>query len=165
MMSSKKYLTTICLSIMITGVLTQADSGDDEPKKPLPNCMYCKRMDTVSSFMYSYSYCPELDECLEDAWNYYNIFCESGWKAGFTLDIDLDCRAQEAERICPKPIKATAFEMGKFINTTQNSLPPGGKCTVKVDATEVATMLVFANNTQLGVNYNHYKVGKEMIAV
>ena len=45
----------------------------------LPNCMYCKRMDETSSFMYSYSYCADLDECLADAWNYYNKACPSGW--------------------------------------------------------------------------------------
>ena len=56
--------------------------------------MYCKRMDTVSSFFYSYSYCKELDECLGDAWNYYNRPCANGgWKAGYTLDLDKDCNA------------------------------------------------------------------------
>ena len=43
------------------------------------NCLYCKRLDTFASFLYSYSYCAATDECLADVWNYYNRYCSSGW--------------------------------------------------------------------------------------
>ena len=29
-----------------------------------PNCMYCKKLDSDNSFLYSYSYCKDTDECL-----------------------------------------------------------------------------------------------------
>ena len=57
-------------------------------------CMFCKRADTAAGFLYSASWCSDLDECLVDAWNYKSRWCTSGWKRGWTLDIDADCNAQ-----------------------------------------------------------------------
>ena len=105
--------------------------------------------------MYSYSYCAEIDECLQDSWNYYNKFCPSGWKAGYSLDLDDDCEAQEAQYICPETINPTEADMGFFQNFTK-FLPAGAKCKITVDASEVRTLVVFSNNTNLGTTYNHY---------
>ena len=33
--------------------------------KASPECLYCKKMDSFNSFMYSYSYCKGADKCLE----------------------------------------------------------------------------------------------------
>ena len=33
--------------------------------KSSANCLYCKRMDSFNSFLYSYSYCKTSDNCLE----------------------------------------------------------------------------------------------------
>ena len=42
------------------------DYEELEPNEPSEACMYCKRKDTIASFMYSYSYCRTKDLCLED---------------------------------------------------------------------------------------------------
>ena len=57
--------------------------------------MYCKRMDTMSGFLYSYSYCPDEDEesCIADPWNYINKQCEETMIEGWQLDIEADCKA------------------------------------------------------------------------
>ena len=65
-----------------------------------PNCMYCKKLDSDNSFMYSYSYCKDTDECLADSWNYMNKWCKSKWISGWMLDIDKDCEAKEAVGQC-----------------------------------------------------------------
>lgn len=164
MMSSKKLsLTALVFGLAI---ISSVAGAGNEPRGPgpYPNCMYCKHQDTISSFLYSYSYCPELDECLEDSWNFYNKVCPSGWKPGYTLDLDIDCEAQELKYLCPARIYATAFDMGKFKNESR-FLPEGAKCKVEIDATDTATLVVFANSTNLGVNYNHYRVNHEVLAV
>ena len=51
-------------------------------------CLYCHRMDMNGGFLKSYSYCNHTDECLEDAWNYLNKECESGWVRGKELNFD-----------------------------------------------------------------------------
>ena len=114
--------------------------------------------------MYSYSYCPELDECLNDEWNYYNKFCPSKWIPGWKLDIDSDCEAIEAKAICPPDIIGSDKFKGKFYNTTKY-LPMGGKCVINIDASQMPTVVVFDNQTKLGVLVNHYKVGKENIRI
>ena len=167
--SFKNYACMLLVSASLNLLLTTPPTvmAQTEKSAGLPNCMYCKRQDSVSSFLYSYSYCPELDECLGDSWNYYNRPCPSQWKAGYTLDLDEDCKAQYAhEYICPKPIKAaSANDMGRFQNFTNMYLPAGTKCKIKVDASEVATLFVLSNNTNLGTTFNHYRVGKDLIAV
>lgn len=118
-------------------------------------------MDTVSSFFYSYSYCAELDECLQDSWNYYNRACNNGgWKAGYTLDLDADCKAEYMPDFnCPGVIKPNPdIDKGTFQNFTKY-LSAGTKCKITVDAADVATLFVLANNTNLGTTYNHYRVG------
>ena len=55
------------------------------------NCLFCKKEDTNSGFMYSYSWCEPRNTCLENAWNFYNQKCEDGWTSGFRLDAEVDC--------------------------------------------------------------------------
>ena len=66
-----------------------------ETVKATQTCMYCKRMDTHSGFLYSYSYCPSADNevCIADAWDYINSKCTDKLKEGYLLDIDADCSA------------------------------------------------------------------------
>ena len=61
-------------------------------------CMYCRRMDTNSGFLVSYSYCNQLDECLKDAWNYINRPCLDDWKGGSSYDLTA-CEAEN--NTCP----------------------------------------------------------------
>ena len=63
-------------------------------------CLYCKRMDSFNSFLYSYSYCKTSDKCLERQWNYVNQYCTSKWIEGWMLDIDEDCEADQAIGVC-----------------------------------------------------------------
>ena len=65
-----------------------------------PTCLYCKKKDSDSSFLYSYSYCKDTDECLKDEWNYMNKWCSSIWIPGWMLDIDKDCEATTAISQC-----------------------------------------------------------------
>ena len=55
--------------------------------------------------------------------------------------------------------------MGKFQNFTNMYLPAGTKCKISIDATDVATLFVLANNTNLGTTYNHYRVGQDLLAI
>jgi hypothetical protein len=114
--------------------------------------------------LHFYSYCPELDECLPDKWNFYNKFCPSAWKEGYLLDIDADCEAVEAKAICPPKIIGSDKNAGTFHNFTKY-LPMGGKCTIEVDAGAMPTILVFDNQTKLGVLANNYKVGKDNLRI
>ena len=75
------------------------------------NCLYCKRIDTYSSFLYSYSYCLSTDECLGDVWNYYNRWCPSGWKQGWQLDLTKDCNVTKSLR-CPNTIVVNSSNIG-----------------------------------------------------
>ena len=61
---------------------------------PSTTCLNCKLKDTKSSFLYSYSYCKDTDQCLMDEWNFLNQWCKTKWVPGWTLDIKGDCRAQ-----------------------------------------------------------------------
>ena len=64
------------------------------------NCLYCKQVDTYTSFLYTYSYCQSLDTCLMDEMNYVNKWCPSRWVPGWMIDIDLDCHAEPPSRPC-----------------------------------------------------------------
>ena len=55
--------------------------------------------------------------------------------------------------------------MGRFQNFTNMYLPAGTKCKIVIDATDVSTLFVLSNNTNLGTTYNHYRVGKDLLAV
>ena len=50
---------------------------------PSTKCMSCKLKDSASSFLYSYSYCKDTNECLQDEWNYINQWCKTKWIPGW----------------------------------------------------------------------------------
>ena len=131
-----------------------------------PNCLYCKRIDTFSSFLYSYSYCNATDECLADQWNYYNRYCTSGWLQGWQFNIDKICNATAVRNTtCPPKIVVNSSHVGlNFFNRTYQ-LPPNGKCVIQVDATRQPARIVFANASNLGVLYNGYRVGNDTINI
>ena len=62
-------------------------------------CLYCKNMDTVSGFLYYYSYCADKNICVADAWSKMNMWCDGGWTEGYMLDIDQDCDAQPVREV------------------------------------------------------------------
>ena len=64
-------------------------------------CLYCKRRDTGSGFMYNYDYCPENDQCIENPGLYINknSLCSGSRMAGYTIDIKDTCEA--IETTCP----------------------------------------------------------------
>jgi len=116
-------------------------------------------MDTMSAFMYSYSYCKSSDECLGDAWNFYNKWCASGWQAGWTLDVYEDCEALTSIGVC-QPFVGKETLYGRYINDTNRRLEPGAACTVQVDATAAVSRVIFEDSTgSLGVLVNGYRVG------
>lgn len=54
-------------------------------------CMACRRNDINAGFLSTYSFCNTSDECVEDAWNYFNRNCTDGWRRGIELELDADC--------------------------------------------------------------------------
>ena len=87
-----KYIYELAAVAMLVGLSHQETSTV---------CLNCKKIDSVSSIMYSYSYCKDTDECLQDEWNYINKWCTTNWIPGWMLDIDTDCEAQEVIGQCP----------------------------------------------------------------
>ena len=61
--------------------------------------MYCKRADTNSGFLNSFTYCPDKDEedCIQNFGDYIQQGkkCISETKDGWELDIEKDCNAEE----------------------------------------------------------------------
>ena len=43
----------------------------------LKNCLYCRYTDLRATFLESWSYCAESEECLADEWNYIDRPCEN----------------------------------------------------------------------------------------
>ena len=81
-------------------------STDAKAKDPYPargvvpaNCMYCKKKDTESGFMYNYNFCDYNSTCFDETWNLQNEWCRSGWKQGFAQRLKEDCQAKEVP--CP----------------------------------------------------------------
>ena len=122
------------------------------------NCMHCKKMDSSSTFLYSWSYCKETDECLADVWNYINAFCPTNWVQGWMIDIDADCAATEAVGVCD-PYVSTKEAYGQYVNVTK-SLPAASKCTVSVDASAALARVIFDDTQDLGVLFNGYTIGE-----
>ena len=73
--------------LALTFILFSTVSAQDDEKEPSQTCLECKRKDAMSSFMYTFSYCEDTDECLADEWNYYNKWCTTGWQQGWKLNI------------------------------------------------------------------------------
>ena len=121
--------------------------------------MYCKRKDTIASFMYSYSWCPSSDACVEDLWNDLNAWCEVGWKQGYTLDLVKDCGAVEEAQYCPRKLVSSPAQAGATFRNASASLPPGHMCTVQIDATKEAARFALTAGGYLGCEYDGYIVG------
>ena len=123
-------------------------------------CLYCKRMDTMASFLYSYSYCKDTNECLPDQWNYYNKWCSSGWKRGWKLNVDDDCESLNSVGVCPQ-FTSNEYYFSKFVNNTNRRLEPNAKCSVYIDATSAVGRVIFKDTSMsLGVLKNGYELGE-----
>ena len=61
-------------------------------------CLYCKRMDTTSGFLYNYDFCPDSERCLENPREYINLdlICPGARIRGYALDIKDNCDAYES---------------------------------------------------------------------
>ena len=112
------------------------------------NCLYCKKTDQGATFMTSYSYCAELEECLANAWNYLDRPCQGGWNRGKSLTID-SCEAEEASRECPS-FTSTKELRGQTQSTTW-SLQSGTYCDVNIDAEQFVGRATFDDVTHLGI--------------
>ena len=80
----------------------------------LKNCLYCKNKDMEAEFMYSYSYCPTEDKCVEDKWNKFNAWCTGDWVPGYKLDIIADCKA-EIKEPCLSFESSKASEANEYV--------------------------------------------------
>ena len=123
-------------------LISLASAQDDEPSLPSQACLKCKHIDTLSSFLYSASYCAEKDECLQDQWNYKNSFCATEWINGWKLDIDEDCSARDGGVGACKPFISSMDQVG-YNDTRSITLPAGNKCTIEVDATDFVARVLF----------------------
>ena len=122
------------------------------------NCLYCKRVDSKSAFLYSYSYCAKNNLCLQDQWNYINQWCSTKWINGWMIDIDSDCAADEAVGACQDFTSEEAY-YGTYFNSTR-FLKAGQKCTISIDASAAVARVIFDDVTNLGVLFNGYEIGK-----
>ena len=123
----------------------------------LPKCMYCKRNDENSGFLNSWSYCSTTDTCLHNAWNYIQRECEDGWRQGHSYVLDY-CEPEDIA--CPEYV-SDPEKYQTYSNNTW-SLAQGGKCTIKIDATQGVARVVFdwgVTNSQLGVD-GKWKTGE-----
>ena len=119
-------------------------------------CLACKYQDSAASFLYSYSYCKETNECLADQWNYINKWCESKWVPGWMLNIDTDCEAQVVIGACMPFVSVEGYSR----EVRQSNLPAGGQCTISIDATQAMGRIQFDKAVGLGVLFNDYDVGE-----
>lgn len=118
-------------------------------------CMYCRRMDSNSGFLVSYSYCQQADTCLQDAWNYINRDCQSGWQGGSSYDLAL-CNPETIT--CPPPFESSELKYGTYENMTW-TLTEGSACDVIVDATQGVARVIFDETSFLGIDGVDAKLG------
>lgn len=123
----------------------------------MPKCMYCKRNDENSGFLNSWSFCKETDTCLHNEWNYIQRDCSDGWQKGSSYLLDF-CEPEDIA--CPE-FTSDPEKYQTYSNNTW-SLAQGGKCNVKIDATQGVARVIFdfdETNSQLGLDFPPYKVG------
>ena len=77
--------------------------------------------------------------CKEDAYLYYNDWCDGGWMTGYALDLKDDCEMKAVT--CPS-FKSAADQDGIKTNSTV-TLRVGEMCTISVDATEFVAHVYF----------------------
>jgi hypothetical protein len=117
--------------------------------------MYCRRMDTNSGFLVSYSYCKQSDECLMDAWNYINRDCQSNWQSGSSYELAL-CNPEIIS--CPEKFVSTEDKYGSYQNNTW-TLPQGAYCDIVVDASLAVGRVIFDETSFLGLDGTEKKLG------
>ena len=117
-------------------------------------CLYCRRMDSNSGFLVSYSYCAQTNECIQDAWNYLNRECADGWRRGSTMELGL-C---EAEIVTCMDFESTPEKAQEYFNRTW-TLPAGTYCTLTIDATKFVARVVFDSTSYLGIEEENAKIG------
>ena len=125
-------------------------------------CLSCKFKDENSGFLYSYSYCNDegFEICAGDSWNLINqkANCLGKFQAGYTLDIQEDCNADEIPGKCPEFV-ADESNVGVYMNYTK-VLDANEKCTFFVDATASVARVIFDDANVLGVLYPGYVMGE-----
>ena len=66
-------LVALCFLIGQTNAQTKTDGKDADPypaRGIVPaNCMYCKKKDSESGFMYNYNFCDYNSTCYDETWN------------------------------------------------------------------------------------------------
>lgn len=112
-------------SAVVASLIALATAQEDPTE-----CTYCKMRDRDSGFLTSWSYCRASDNCLQDAWNYFNQPCNGGWKRGRSYDLDF-CEAVSTE--CSGFV-ATLDDYQKYTEVDFN-MAKQTFCTIKIDAT------------------------------
>lgn len=142
------YKAVLSLAIlMVSTVVSQSPGAAD--------CMYCRRMDKNSGFLVSYSYCSQTQECLQDAWNYINRDCVSGWNTGNSYDLSA-CGPSNID--CPPTYVSNSEKYQQYQNQTW-TLPEGASCVVRVDATNGVARVIFDETSYLGLDGTNKKLG------
>ena len=84
---------------VIAALFAQSDSVSADTDNQA--CMFCKRSDTMSGFLTSYTYCPdkEAEVCIKNFSEYIQQGkqCIQDTKDGWALDVNDDCHAEPAE--------------------------------------------------------------------
>ncbi len=109
----------------------------------LENCLFCKYTDERATFLESWSYCPDSQECLADEWNYIDRNCASGWKRGNSFQL-FSCESETAP--CPKFYSTKQYDLNEPLGRHKNMtwvLPAGAQCTIEIDATEYVGRVLF----------------------
>ena len=166
-----KFVRITSLALLVAVVLSQtpaelAEVPESKCKEEVPNskqCMFCKKADTYSSFLYSASYCKDTDECLLDQWNYKSKWCPSGWVRGWQLDLDCDCGAIDGGVGTCRDYNPSMEEEATWTNETI-VLSAGEKCTFNVNASDIVAHALFENEfddeQDVGILLNGYSIGE-----
>ena len=144
-----KSQSNLLITIIATAILSLQAMAD-----PYDSCLYCRRMDRVSHFLTSYSYCIQNEECLANAWNYLDYPCGTGWRRGRDVPVE-ECKADEY--MCPD-FDSFIELAGEERNVTW-SLPNGAMCKVRIDATQFVGRVIFDDVSDLGVELDGYSFG------
>ena len=101
--------------------------------------MYCKNKDIHAGPLQSFSYCATRDICMEDLWNYLNVWCYGPWQSGYALDLNDDCNAELVQG--PDFTSNSMFDQQPL--TAAFTLQAGQMCDVVVDATGFVAHIMF----------------------
>jgi hypothetical protein len=137
---------------LIAGVATLVLAQDTEEKK---ECLYCKMKDSGAGALTSFSYCHQRDQCLQDAWNYFNMPCKGGFKRGNSYDLEF-CGGLTTD--CPG-FASTPDDYQKY-TVTEFQLRQNAYCSVKIDATAAVARVKFEPKIvdTLGIDNDSVKV-------